>query len=160
MPGICTSAMTQDVSLSCGEDKNSCAEANAYTENPIDLSNRAVAVRTEGSSSTTEIIGASATRPDLFSRPGPIRAPTASPHTQVRAGTAGRELYLGFEMAGRFMSTRPNWPTLPFYRLVPGRLRPIRRRFEEAIQACTPSRRKECISCSPARANMIMQIGM
>jgi len=58
--------MTQDVSLSCGEDKNSCAEANAYTENPIDLSNRAVAVRTEGSSSTTEIIGASATRPDLF----------------------------------------------------------------------------------------------
>src|SRR5947209_16892964 len=101
MPGICTSAMTQDVSLSCGEDKNSCAEANAYTENPIDLSNRAVAVRTEGSSSTTEIIGASATRPDLFSRPGPIRAPTASPYAQVRAATAGGELYLGFETSGR-----------------------------------------------------------
>ena len=66
MPGICTSAMTQDVSLNCGEDKNSFAEANADTENPIDLSNRAVAVRTEGSSSMTEIIGASATRPDLF----------------------------------------------------------------------------------------------
>src|SRR5262249_27194953 len=104
MPGICTSAMTQDVSFSCGEDKNSRAEANAYAENPIDLSNRAVAVRTEGSSSMTEIIGASATRPDLFSRPGPIWAQTALPQGQVRAGTAGRELYLGFEMAGRFMS--------------------------------------------------------
>src|SRR5215467_11734156 len=98
MPGICTSAMTQDVSLSCGEDRNSCAEANAYTENSIDLSNRAVAVRTEGSSSMTEIIGASATRPAHCSRTGPIRAPTVSPHTQqVRAGTEGRELYLGYE---------------------------------------------------------------
>ena len=66
MPGICTSAMTQDVSFNWGEDKNSCAEANAYTENPIDLSNRAVAVRTEESSSMTEMTGASATRPDLF----------------------------------------------------------------------------------------------
>jgi hypothetical protein len=102
MPGICTSAMTQDVSLSCGEDKNSCAEANAYTENPIDLSNRAVAVRTEGSSSMTEIIGTSATRPDLFSRPGPIQAaPTASPHTQVREVLADGELYLGFETGQR-----------------------------------------------------------
>jgi len=51
MQGICTSAMTQEVSGNRGEDKNSCAEANAYTENPIDLSNRAVAVRTEASSS-------------------------------------------------------------------------------------------------------------
>ena len=87
MPGICTSAMTQDVSLSCGEDKNSCAEANAYTENPIDLSNRAVAVRTEGSSSTTEIIGASATRPDLFSRLGQY-----GPRQRRLTPTLGREL--------------------------------------------------------------------
>ena len=35
-----------------------------------------------------------------------------------------------------------------------------RRRREEAIQACTRSRRKECISCSPARANMITPTGM
>src|SRR5258707_6376566 len=77
MPGICTSAMTQDVSFNWGEDKNSCAEANAYTENPIDLSNRAVAVRTEGSSSMTEMTGASATQPDLFSRAkaGPSSSP-------------------------------------------------------------------------------------
>jgi len=68
--------MTQDVSLSCGEDRNSCAEANAYTENPIDLTNRAVAVRTEGSSSMTEIIGAPATRLDLCSRPLEARANT------------------------------------------------------------------------------------
>src|SRR5262249_48137010 len=74
MPGICTSAMTQDVSLNRGEDKNSFAEANACAENPSDLSNRAVAVRTEASSSMIEITGASATRPDLFSRPERTKA--------------------------------------------------------------------------------------
>ena len=58
--------MMQDVSLNRGEDKNSCAEANAYAENPIDLNNRVVAVRTEASSSTIEITGASATQSDLF----------------------------------------------------------------------------------------------
>jgi hypothetical protein len=47
--------MMQDVSLNRGEDKNSFAEANACTENPIDLSKRAVAVRTEASSSMIEI---------------------------------------------------------------------------------------------------------
>jgi hypothetical protein len=66
--------MTQEVSRNRGEDKNSCAEANAYTENPIDLSNRAVAVRTEGSSSMIEITGTSATPPDLLSSPGPTKA--------------------------------------------------------------------------------------
>src|SRR5262249_48774280 len=35
-----------------------------------------------------------------------------------------------------------------------------RRRREEAIQACTRSRRKECISHSPARDKMTMQTGM
>jgi hypothetical protein len=57
--------MTQEVSGNRGEDKNSCAEANAYTENPIDLSNRAVAVRTEASSSMIEMTETSATQPDL-----------------------------------------------------------------------------------------------
>src|SRR5262249_60924978 len=37
-------------------------------------SNRAVAVRTEASSSMIEITGASATRPDLFSRPKRTRS--------------------------------------------------------------------------------------
>ncbi len=74
MPGISTSAMTQDVSPNLGDDRNSFAEANAYTENPIDLSNRPVAVRTEGSSSMIEMTGASATRPDHFLRAkaGPV----------------------------------------------------------------------------------------
>jgi hypothetical protein len=91
--------MTQDVSLSCGEDKNSCAEANAYAENPIDLSNRAVAVRTEGSSSMIEITGASATRLDLFSRPGPAQAGPRQRRLihEIREGFADGELYLGFE---------------------------------------------------------------
>src|SRR5262249_51532990 len=95
--------MTQDVSLSRGEDKNSCAEANAYAENPIDLNNRAVAVRTEASSSMIEITGTSATRPDLLSRPGP---PQAGPRQrrlihEIREGFADGEVYLGFEMGKR-----------------------------------------------------------
>ena len=36
----------------------------------------------------------------------------------------------------------------------------VRRRFDEATQACTRSRRKECISCSPAMAKMITPTGM
>jgi hypothetical protein len=66
--------MTQELPFNWGEDKNSWAEANAYAEKPIDLSNRAVAVRTEGSSSMIEMTGASGTRPDLFSRAkaGPV----------------------------------------------------------------------------------------
>jgi hypothetical protein len=74
IPGISTSAMTQEVSFNWGEDKNSWAEANAYAEKPIDLNNRAVAVRTEGSSSTIEMTGTTGTRPDLFSRAeaGPV----------------------------------------------------------------------------------------
>ena len=103
MPGISTSAMMQDVSLNRGEDKNSCAEANAYAENPIDLNNRVVAVRIEASSSMIEITGTSATRPDLLSRPGP---PQAGPRQrrlihEIREGFADGEVYLGFEMGKR-----------------------------------------------------------
>jgi hypothetical protein len=36
----------------------------------------------------------------------------------------------------------------------------IRRRFEEVIQACTESWRKECLSRSTARDKMTMQTGM
>src|SRR5262249_53407803 len=71
--------MRQDVSLNLGEDKNSCAEANAYAENPIDLNNRVVAVRTEASSSTIEITGICATRPDLFRGVPTKVAPDMSP---------------------------------------------------------------------------------
>jgi len=102
MPGICTSAMTQEVSRNWGEDKNSCAEANAYTENPIDLSNRAVAVRTEGSSSMIEITGTSATPPDLvLESRAKRRGHRQRRHTHnLRAGFAEGELYLGFEKGG------------------------------------------------------------
>jgi hypothetical protein len=40
-----------------------------WAENPIDLSNRAVAARTEASSSTIEIAGAFATRPHFLGVP-------------------------------------------------------------------------------------------
>jgi hypothetical protein len=43
------------------------AEAKAWAEKPMDLSKRAVAARTEASSSTIEIAGAFATRPHFFS---------------------------------------------------------------------------------------------
>jgi hypothetical protein len=62
MPGICTSAIRQVVSIIRGDDRNSCAEANACAEKPSALSKRAVAVRTEASSSTIEITGTSSTR--------------------------------------------------------------------------------------------------
>jgi hypothetical protein len=42
----------------------------------MDLSNRAVAARTEASSSTIEIAGAFATRPHLFSRDSPDESQT------------------------------------------------------------------------------------
>jgi hypothetical protein len=89
--------MTQDVSLSRGEDKNSFAEANAYAENPIDLNNRAVAVRTEASSSTIEITGTSATRSSLCSRARASKGPDGVASCKDRVGLADGELYLGFE---------------------------------------------------------------
>src|SRR5262249_6213834 len=93
----------QDVSLNRGEDKNSCAEANAYAENPIDLNNRAVAVRTEASSSMIEITGTSATRSDLLSRPVPPQAgprPRRLTHV-IREGCANGEKSLGFVIGER-----------------------------------------------------------
>src|SRR5215510_9072244 len=62
MPGISTSAMTQEVSRNRGDTRNSRADANVCAEKPSELNNRAVAVRTEASSSTIEIIGTASTR--------------------------------------------------------------------------------------------------
>jgi hypothetical protein len=82
-----------------GEDKNSCAEAKAYTENPIDLSNRAVAVRTEASSSMIEMTETSATQPDL-SRASRVKGGSRWRRLALKGGRDfNGELYLGFEKA-------------------------------------------------------------
>src|ERR1700751_3223233 len=62
IPGICTSATKQDVSCNRGDSRYSCADANACTTNPVDLSKRTIAVRNEVSSSTTDIIAPSTNR--------------------------------------------------------------------------------------------------
>src|SRR5262245_59430919 len=95
--------MTQDVARRWGQDKNSFAEPNAYAENPIDFSNRAVAVRTEASSSMIEITGTSATRSNLCSRPGPAQAGPRQRRLihEIREGLADGEVYLGFETGKR-----------------------------------------------------------
>jgi hypothetical protein len=55
MPGICTSAITHDVSFKRPDRKKSSAEEYAWTVYPCDLRNLLVAARTDASSSTTEI---------------------------------------------------------------------------------------------------------
>ena len=55
--GICTSAITHDVSFRWADRKNSCADANVWTGYPCDLRKLFVAVRTDASSSMTEITG-------------------------------------------------------------------------------------------------------
>jgi len=70
MPGICTSTMRHEVSPTRGDCKNSLADVNVWAANPSDLNSRAVAVRTEASSSTTEITGTCCTRCNLCSGAG------------------------------------------------------------------------------------------
>src|SRR6267142_6861145 len=53
--GIWTSAMTQDESFRQLDCKNSSADANVWTWYPCELRRLSVAVRTDASSSTTEI---------------------------------------------------------------------------------------------------------
>jgi hypothetical protein len=55
MTGICTSAITHDVSFKWVDCKNSSADANVWTTYPCDLRRLFVAARTDGSSSMTEI---------------------------------------------------------------------------------------------------------
>src|SRR5271154_7426482 len=55
MPGICTSAITHDVSFKRPDRKKSSADEYAWTVYPCDLRNLLVAARTDASSSTTEI---------------------------------------------------------------------------------------------------------
>jgi hypothetical protein len=91
--------MRQEVSLNRDDDKNSVAEANAWVENPNDLSSRAVAARTEASSSTMEITAISATRPDLLRGRLDKLAPDAiAACNKRRASFAEREVYVGFDM--------------------------------------------------------------
>src|SRR6267378_951613 len=54
--GICTSAITHDVSFKWADRKNSSADANVWTVYPCDLRRLLVAARTDASSSMTEII--------------------------------------------------------------------------------------------------------
>src|SRR6266851_2588772 len=54
--GICTSAITHEVSFKWADCKNSSADANVCTVNPCDLRRLLVAARTDASSSMTEII--------------------------------------------------------------------------------------------------------
>jgi hypothetical protein len=53
--GICTSATTHDESSRWADCKKSWADANVWTWYPCELRRLFVAVRTEASSSTTEI---------------------------------------------------------------------------------------------------------
>src|SRR6202790_3964820 len=53
--GICTSAITHDVSFKWADRKNSSADANVWTVCPSDLTRLFVAARTEASSSITEM---------------------------------------------------------------------------------------------------------
>jgi hypothetical protein len=53
--GICTSAITQDVSFNWADCKNSSADANVRTVYPCDLRRLFVAARTDASSSMTDI---------------------------------------------------------------------------------------------------------
>jgi hypothetical protein len=55
MAGICTSAITHDVSFKWVDRKKSSADANVWTVYPCDLRRLFVAVRTDASSSMTEI---------------------------------------------------------------------------------------------------------
>jgi hypothetical protein len=65
IPGISTSVTMQTVSFSRGEARNSFADANASVANPIDVNKRAIAPRTEASSSMIEITWPR-TRPTFF----------------------------------------------------------------------------------------------
>src|SRR5258708_20187063 len=53
--GICTSAMTHDESLKRADCKNASADANVSTRYPCELRRLLVAIRTDASSSMTEI---------------------------------------------------------------------------------------------------------
>src|SRR6266567_7775760 len=55
--GICTSAITHEVSFRWGDRKNSSADANVWTTYPSDLTRLWVAARTDPSSSIIEITG-------------------------------------------------------------------------------------------------------
>src|ERR1700692_2926338 len=55
MAGICTSAITHDVSFKRVDCKNSSADANVWTMYPCDVRRLFVAARTDASSSMTEI---------------------------------------------------------------------------------------------------------
>jgi hypothetical protein len=68
MPGIWTSAITQEVSLKWLDRKKSSAEANVWTMYPSDLTRLSVVARTDASSSTTAIMAGSDKRPVLDAR--------------------------------------------------------------------------------------------
>jgi hypothetical protein len=53
--GICTSAITHDVSFKWADCRNSSADANVQTVYPCDLRRLFVAARTDASSSMTDI---------------------------------------------------------------------------------------------------------
>jgi hypothetical protein len=55
MAGICTSAITHDVSFKWVDCRNSSADANVWTMYPCELRRLFVAARTDASSSMTEI---------------------------------------------------------------------------------------------------------
>src|SRR5450755_1685732 len=55
MPGICTSATTHETSSGSADCKKSSADANVWTRYPCELRRLSVAVRTDASSSMTEI---------------------------------------------------------------------------------------------------------
>jgi hypothetical protein len=56
MAGICTSAITHDVSFTWVDCKNSSADAKVWTTYPCDLRRLLVAARTDASSSMMEIV--------------------------------------------------------------------------------------------------------
>ena len=59
MPGMATSAITHAVEATWGDCKNSAAHANVRAAYPSDLTKLSIATRTDGSSSTIEMVGTS-----------------------------------------------------------------------------------------------------
>jgi len=57
MPGMWTSATMQDVVFTCDDSRKSLADANVCTEYPSDLTSVRIPLRTDTSSSMTEITG-------------------------------------------------------------------------------------------------------
>src|ERR1700732_1489524 len=96
--GICTSAITHEVSFKWADRRNSSAEANVWTVYPCDLRRLLVAARTDASSSMTEITGSD----DKTGLPdaGTLRLPQRIPQSESGLRIKIVKSYLGLYARG------------------------------------------------------------